>query len=205
MPIRSMALPQSDARNAAHVQNTENRRVKRIEKERKRGHRTFVLICRNHAETIHFHATHRTRISRWVLLSRPQQRQRTRYGISQEWRFPGVSQTSWRRRERIPIRLLAYCIMSNHFHLALWPFHDGDLSRFMMWLMTAHVRRYHKHYHSSGHVWQGRFRAHPIQEDGHLLTVLRYIERNALCAGPCAWRGRTGPGPAFLWFGGNGR
>jgi putative transposase len=34
------------------------------------------------------------------------------------------------------------------------------------------------HYHSSGHVWQGRFKSLPIEEDDHLLTVLRYIERN---------------------------
>jgi len=84
--------------------------------------------------------------------------------------------------ERTPIRLVAYCLMPNHFHLALWPRKNGDLSDYMMWLMTAHVRRYHQHYHSSGHVWQGRFRAFPIQEDDHLLTVLRYIERNPVRA-----------------------
>jgi len=52
----------------------------------------------------------------------------------------------------------------------------------MGWLLTAHVRRYHQHYHSSGHVWQGRFRDLVIQEDDHLLTVLRYIERNPVRA-----------------------
>jgi len=85
--------------------------------------------------------------------------------------------------ERTPVRLLAFCLMPNHFHLALWPRADGDLSDYMMWLLTAHVRRYHQHYHSSGHVWQGRFRAFPIQEDDHLLCVLRYIERNPVRAG----------------------
>jgi putative transposase len=85
--------------------------------------------------------------------------------------------------ERVDVRLLAYCLMPNHFHLALWPRRDGDLSAYMMWLTTAHVRRYHQHYHSSGHVWQGRFRSFPIQEDDHLLTVLRYIERNPVRAG----------------------
>ena len=84
--------------------------------------------------------------------------------------------------ERLPMRVLAYCLMPNHFHLALWPRGDGDLSRWMQWLMTAHVRRYHRHYHSSGHVWQGRFKAFPIQQDAHLLTVLRYIEQNPLRA-----------------------
>jgi len=81
------------------------------------------------------------------------------------------------------MRLLAYCLMPNHFHLAVWPRRDGDLSRWMHWLLNAHVRRYHQHYHSGGHLWQGRFKAFPIQEDEHLLTVLRYIERNPLRAG----------------------
>ena len=53
----------------------------------------------------------------------------------------------------------------------------------MQWLLTAHVRRYHQHYKSSGHVWQGRFKAFPIEQDDHLLTVLRYVERNPLRAG----------------------
>jgi len=43
----------------------------------------------------------------------------------------------------------------------------------MQWLLTAHVRRHHQHYCSSGHVWQGRFKAFPIQQDEHLVTVLR--------------------------------
>ncbi len=85
--------------------------------------------------------------------------------------------------QRVNVRLLAFCLMPNHFHLALWPRRDGDLSAYMMWLPTAHVRCYHQHYHSSGHVWQGRFRSFPIQEDDHLLRVLRYIERNPVRAG----------------------
>jgi putative transposase len=80
------------------------------------------------------------------------------------------------------MRLIAYCLMPNHFHLALWPHEDDDLSRWMQWLMTTHVHRYLAHYHRTGHVWQGRFRAFPIEEDDHLRVVLRYIERNALRA-----------------------
>ena len=84
--------------------------------------------------------------------------------------------------EKVPMRLVGYCLMTNHFHLVLWPHGDGDLSRWMQWLMTAHVRRYHLHYKRSGHVWQGRFKAFPIQDDEHYLTVLRYVERNPLRA-----------------------
>ena len=87
----------------------------------------------------------------------------------------------------------AYCLMPNHFHLVLRPRADGDLSRFMQWLLTSHVRRYHRHYHSSGHVWQGRFKAVPIQDDEHLLTVLAYVEANPL-------RARLVPkGTDWLW------
>jgi putative transposase len=94
--------------------------------------------------------------------------------------------------ERIPMRVLAYCVMPNH--LALRPYSDRDLGRWMQWLLTAHVRRYHQHYRSSGHVWQGRFKAFPIEQDDHLLTVLRYIERNPLRAG-LVERAETGAGP----------
>ena len=83
---------------------------------------------------------------------------------------------------RIPMRVLAYGLMPNHFHLALWPHNDGDLSRWMQWLLTAHVRRYHTYHESSGHVWQGRFKVFPIEQDDHLLTVLRYIEQNPVRA-----------------------
>ncbi len=85
--------------------------------------------------------------------------------------------------ERQPLRLLAYCLMPNHFHLVLWPREDGEVSRWMQWLMTTHVRRHHRRHGTDGHLWQGRFKAFPIQRDAHLLSVLRYVERNPLRAG----------------------
>ena len=84
--------------------------------------------------------------------------------------------------ERVPMRVLGFCLMPNHFHLVLWPRAEGELSRYLQWLLTAHVRRYHRRYRSSGHVWQGRFKAFPIARDEHLLAVLRYVERNPLRA-----------------------
>ena len=85
--------------------------------------------------------------------------------------------------ERLPLRLLAYCLMPNHIHLVLWPREDGEVSRWMQWLMTTQVRRHHHRHGSNGHLWQGRFKAFPIQRDAHLLSVLRYVERNPLRAG----------------------
>ena len=48
----------------------------------------------------------------------------------------------------------------------------------MQWLLTNHVRRYHKHYGSSGYVWQGRFKSFAVQRDEHLITALRYVLQN---------------------------
>ncbi len=94
--------------------------------------------------------------------------------------------------DRLRMRVFGWCLMPNHFHLVVRPYADDDLGRWMQWLMTSHVRRYHRHYESEGHVWQGRFKAFPVQADDHLLTVLRYVERNPLRAGLVdraeAWR-----------------
>jgi putative transposase len=86
--------------------------------------------------------------------------------------------------DRVPTRVLGYCLMPNHWHLVLWPREDGELSLFMRWLSNTHVRRYHQHYHTygQGHVYQGRFKSFPVQDDRHLLTVLRYVEANPLRA-----------------------
>ena len=85
--------------------------------------------------------------------------------------------------ERVDMRMLAYCLMPNHFHLVLWPAEGGALGRWMQWLMTSQVRRHHKVHQTEGHLWQGRYKSFPIQQDGHLLTVMRYVERNPLRAG----------------------
>jgi putative transposase len=85
---------------------------------------------------------------------------------------------------RLVAPVLAYCLMPNHWHLALLPEEDGQLSEFLRLVTVTHTQRYRAHYHTAGTgpVYQGRFKSFPIQQDPHLLTVCRYIERNALRA-----------------------
>ena len=92
--------------------------------------------------------------------------------------------------ERIPMRLLSYCLLPNHFHLVLWPENDGDLSKWMQWLTTAHVRRYPRHYDSSGHV--GPRLARTIQTIQVVPNSIRqpFIDRHAVR--------RTEPGASRL-------
>jgi putative transposase len=86
--------------------------------------------------------------------------------------------------ERTGIRITAYCLMLNHWHLLLWPRDDGELSEVMRWITVTHTQRWHAHRQSSGTgpVYQGRFKSFPVQTDELFLTVARYVERNALRA-----------------------
>jgi REP-associated tyrosine transposase len=95
---------------------------------------------------------------------------------------------------RTGMRILAYCLMPNHWHLVLWPGADGTLSRFMTWLTLTHTQRWHAGRGSAGvgHLYQGRYKSFLVQADQHLLTVCRYVERNPRRAGLVrraeAWR-----------------
>jgi putative transposase len=86
---------------------------------------------------------------------------------------------------RYPVDLLAWCLMGNHWHLVLRPRADQALSRLMGWIGVTHVRRHHAHYRNAagGHLYQGRFKSFPVQEDRHFLTLCRYVEANPLRAG----------------------
>ena len=85
---------------------------------------------------------------------------------------------------RSTVRCLSYCLMPNHFHLVLWPRKDGDLSKCMFWLTTAHAMAWQaaRGTRGLGHVYQGRFKAFPVCEDEHYLRVCRYVEQNPLRA-----------------------
>jgi putative transposase len=107
-------------------------------------------------------------------------------------------------QERTAMRVLAWCLMPNHWHLVLWPREDGELSTFVRLITLTHTQRWHAHRGTAGtgHLYQGRFKAFVVQNDEHLLTVCRYVEANALRAALVAraedWRwsslGRGGGG-----------
>jgi putative transposase len=87
--------------------------------------------------------------------------------------------------ERFGIRLTGYCLMSNHWHLLLWPRREDELSAFMQWITLTHSQRWHTSHRTigMGHLYQGRFKSFPVQSGNHYLTALRYVEQNPLRAG----------------------
>jgi putative transposase len=93
--------------------------------------------------------------------------------------FEGILAASLKRPDAP--RLLAWCLMPNHWHLVVLPKASSNLSTWMQWLTVTHTHRWHQHYGCAGEgpLYQGRFKSFPIQKDLHLLRVMRYVEANA--------------------------
>ncbi|MBU1557553.1 transposase [Patescibacteria group bacterium] len=83
-------------------------------------------------------------------------------------------------KEKFDMRVLAYSVMPNHWHLVLCPKKDDDLKLFMSWLSNTHTKRWHavKKTIGQGHLYQGRYKSFICQDDSHFLTLVRYVERN---------------------------
>jgi len=137
-----------------------------------------------------FHAINRS-VARLTLFEKPGDYDAFERVLSEAW-------------ERTPIRILDYTVMPNHWHFVLWPQSDAEVTEFLRWLANTHTMRWHAHHGTggTGHLYQGRFKSFPVQEDEHLYTVLRYVERNPVRAGfvteaeawrwGSAWRRRYG-------------
>ena len=87
--------------------------------------------------------------------------------------------------DRNDMRLIAYVLMPNHWHLVVYPENDGDVGRMMHWLTTTHSARVRVRTESigNGHVYQGRYKSFLVETDNYLLALLKYVERNPVRAG----------------------
>ena len=104
--------------------------------------------------------------------------------------------------------VLAYCLMTNHYHLVL-QIAEGGLSAGMKWLNGTHSRITNQRHSRSAHLFRNRFGSKPVESDAHLFRACRYVVLNpvraGLCAHPDEWpwssfRATAGlePSPAFL-------
>lgn len=84
--------------------------------------------------------------------------------------------------ERVPVRLLAYVLMPNHWHLVLWPGRGHVLADLMKWATATHVQWYRitTGTRGRGALYQGRYRAIPVDSDAYFYNLIRYVERNPL-------------------------
>ena len=86
--------------------------------------------------------------------------------------------------EQFAMRILAYVLMPNHWHLLLHPRQDDDMPDFMRWLTTTHAAKFRNKTNTvgEGHLYQGRYKSFLVDTDSYLLTALKYIERNPVRA-----------------------
>ena len=79
--------------------------------------------------------------------------------------YPAFMRLMEEARQRTGMRILAFCLMPNHWHMVLWPKKAKDLSAFVGWLSNTHVRRWREGRKSvgDGHLYQGRFKSFPAQ------------------------------------------
>ena len=100
--------------------------------------------------------------------------------------FLAFERTLLEAHARFPIPILAWCILSNHWHFVTFPEDDGLLTQFFRWLTLTHAMRWRVSHRTVGlgPLYQGRFKSFIVEDDDlHLLTILRYTERQALSAG----------------------
>jgi len=88
-------------------------------------------------------------------------------------------------------RVLAYCLMGNHFHLLVMTL-DPTLARGMRQLNGVYAQWFNRRHRRVGHLFQGRYKAVSVQTDVHLRRAVRYVIRNPIRAGlssrPGQWR-----------------
>jgi putative transposase len=79
------------------------------------------------------------------------------------------------------LRVLAYCLLSNHIHLVVVPDDAAALAESLQRVHGRYAQYLNARRQRSGHLWQNRFFSCPLDE-GHLWTALRYVERNPVRA-----------------------
>lgn len=79
------------------------------------------------------------------------------------------------------MRLLAWSLMKNHWHLIVWPRNDEDLRDYVGWIALTHACRWQRVHQTrgTGYVYQGRYSAIPVETGSYLFTVSAYVECNA--------------------------
>src|SRR5260370_19510918 len=92
-------------------------------------------------------------------------------------------------------RIHAYVLMTNHVHLLVTPRDEDSLPRTLQSLGRRYVRHVDDMYRRSGTLWEGRYRAAPIDSEAYFLACCRTIELNPVHAGmvdhPRAFAGRS--------------
>jgi REP-associated tyrosine transposase len=84
---------------------------------------------------------------------------------------------------RYGVSVHAFVLMTNHIHLLVTPSEISSISLFMQYMGRHYVPYINHKYGKTGSIWEGRYKASMVDEEGYFLTVMRYIELNPVRAG----------------------
>jgi REP element-mobilizing transposase RayT len=86
--------------------------------------------------------------------------------------------------EMFDLRVSAFCLMSNHYHILVQT-PAANLARAMRHVNGVYTQRFNRRWNIDGQLFRGRYKSVLVEEDSHLLELLRYIHRNPVRADMC--------------------
>ena len=98
-------------------------------------------------------------------------------------RFARAGFTVERRQPPYRFKIIAYCLMANHFHLMLEQVEEGGITNGLGQILNSYTKYFNTRYHRVGHLFQGRFQAVPVKTDEQFVHLARYIMINPHVAG----------------------
>lgn len=90
----------------------------------------------------------------------------------------GLIRLKYNGNQKELVRIFAYCLMPNHFHLLIQQLIDGGITNFLSNLTNSYTRYFNTKYERVGSLFQGPFKAKLVATDEYLLQLSKYIHRN---------------------------
>lgn len=96
------------------------------------------------------------------------------------------------------VKILAYCLMPNHFHLLVQQLVDGGITAFVSNLANSYTRYFNTRHERVGALFQGAFKAKLIEADEYLLQMSKYIHRNPYSL--WQWKDKMYPYSSYRYY-----
>jgi len=93
-------------------------------------------------------------------------------------------------KRKLLVRIHAFCLMQNHYHMLVSPILEDGIPRFMKKLNMGYAKYFNERYKRTGTLWQGKYKSVPIETDRHFLHIPYYIHFNPLDLSFPEWRDR---------------
>lgn len=95
-----------------------------------------------------------------------------------------------KKKRKFLVKVLAFCLMPNHYHLLLAPEVEMGITKFMMKLNVGYAKYFNEKYKRKGTLFEGRFKSIEVRDEAHFIHLPYYIHLNPLDLAFPEWRER---------------